>query len=248
MLFRARGARWVDERLDSGSRPAAYARALELRLSTSTLPVRKWKPWEIRRGKIRRKMSSVGRASGNFGVDHPKFQPGTFVPGSRFANRASFDANRAMCPVCPVLEWPLRGRGGRRRSRGRSGRSWIMSYVAYDREAEIHPPALFCDELAGAFLQWFVTYLSVMLLTFCAVLTMKTWKERCHDHRRVIYINFTSLVVCLFHWETTHRVLKIFPGCATNEEKKIRSMKGRGEVVCARGEIWCTGAASNGGA
>ena len=52
-------------------------------------------------------MSSVGRASGNFGVGHPKFQPGTFVPGSRFANRASLDANRAMCPVCPVLEWPL---------------------------------------------------------------------------------------------------------------------------------------------
>ena len=23
-------------------------------------------------------------------------------------------------------------------------------------------------------------------------------------------------------------------------------MKGRGEVVCARGEMWCTGAASNG--
>ena len=52
-------------------------------------------------------MSSVGRASGNFGVGHPKFQPGTFVPGSRFANRASFDANQAVCPVCPVLEWPL---------------------------------------------------------------------------------------------------------------------------------------------
>ena len=62
---------------------------------------------KIKRGKIRRKMSSVGRASGNFGVGRPKFQPGTFVPGSRFANRASFDANRAMCPVCPVLEWPL---------------------------------------------------------------------------------------------------------------------------------------------
>ena len=62
---------------------------------------------KVRRGKIRRKMSSVGRASEKFGVGHPKFQPGTFVPGSRFANRASFDANRAMCPVCPVLEWPL---------------------------------------------------------------------------------------------------------------------------------------------
>ena len=62
---------------------------------------------KVRRGKIRRKMSSVGWPSGNFGLGHPKFQPDTFVPSSRFANRASFDANRAMCPVCPVLEWPL---------------------------------------------------------------------------------------------------------------------------------------------
>ena len=107
MLFRARKARCVDERLDSGS----VAQRSGLRESYDWVDLRCLYASEnrgkISRGKIRRKMSSVGRASGNFGVGHPKFQPGTFVPGSRFANRASLDANRAMCPVCPVLEWPL---------------------------------------------------------------------------------------------------------------------------------------------
>ena len=105
MLFRAREARWVDEHLDSGSvaqRPTRVYDWVDQRCLTQEKTAGK-----IRRGKIRRKMSSVGRESGNFGMGHPKFQPGTFVPGSRFANRASFDANRAMCPVCPVLEWPL---------------------------------------------------------------------------------------------------------------------------------------------
>ena len=107
MLFRARKARCVDERLDSGS----VAQRSGLRESYDWVDLRCLYASEnrgkISRGKIRRKMSNVGRASGNFGVGHPKFQPGTFVPGSRFANRASLDANRAMCPVCPVLEWPL---------------------------------------------------------------------------------------------------------------------------------------------
>ena len=101
MLFRARDARWVGATRLRWRSPAAYD-WVDLRCLYASENRGK-----IRRGKNRRKMSLVGRASGNFGVGHPKFQPGTFVPGSRFANRASFNANRAVCPVCPVLEWPL---------------------------------------------------------------------------------------------------------------------------------------------
>ena len=102
-LYRAtaRGAKW------------SVMMSCTIRLSRSTLPqYASENRGKIRRGKIRRKMSSVGRASGNFGVGHPKFQPGTIVPSSRFANRVSFDANRAVCPVCPVLEWPLQALWG----------------------------------------------------------------------------------------------------------------------------------------
>ena len=102
MLFRARKARWGVGETRLRQRSLAAYDWVDLRCVYASENRGK-----IRRGKNRRKMSSVGWASGNFGVGHPKFQPGTFVPGSRFANRASFDANRAVCPVCPVLEWPL---------------------------------------------------------------------------------------------------------------------------------------------